>query len=375
MPGHGLDGLITGCGSTASSSTASSSGPTASLVVGQTSVADSSNPFKDAWDLTSHGVAEYVFMLDAKGNQTSRFVKDVKQTGNLDWTMAVKPGARFSDGSAVDAKALAWSLNQIQQKNPLSNASAGRITFTAGSSTLTAHTTRITRVLPAILGEWSNVVFKTDSKGNYLYTGPYRITSMQSGTQINLAPNPSYPNAGRRQNVTLKAFKDADAMKLAMQTRSIDMAFTVTPTVAEQLKSTAGVTVKTLDAGYQYFGRPNLKSGMLVDPTVRKAVDLGLNRNAYVTALRGGRVATGAFAHYYSFAGTEKLRANADRGGRTARQGRIEEGARRDSHQGRQEAHPASGDICVTARSVGHHADHGLPAQAAGYHIDDICRR
>ena len=85
------------------------------------------------------------------------------------------------------------------------------------------------------------------------------------------------------------------------------MAFTITPSVADQLRSASGVQVKTIEAGYQYFGRPNLTEGVLTDATVRKALDLGLDRNDYVEALEGGRLATGAFSHIYSFAGTEDL--------------------------------------------------------------------
>lgn len=85
------------------------------------------------------------------------------------------------------------------------------------------------------------------------------------------------------------------------------MAFTVTPTVAEQLSGVDGLSVKTIDAGYQYFVRPNLQRGPLADATVRKALDLGLDRTAFVQALKGGSVANGLFAHYYSFAGQEKV--------------------------------------------------------------------
>lgn len=296
---------LTGCSSSSSGSGASSSdGP---YVIGQTSIASSLDPFKSSWALTADGVAETVFMQDAQGNETSRFVENVAQTGDLDWTMDVKSGVEFSDGTAVDANALAASLNAIQDQNSLSNASAGRIAFAAAGERLTARTERPTRVLSSVLGEWTNVVFKSDESGNYIYTGPYTVNSFDPKASLSLSPNEHYPDAGRRRDVTVKVFSDVDSMKLAIESRSIDMAFTITPSVADQLRSASGVQVKTIEAGYQYFGRPNLTEGVLTDATVRKALDLGLDRNDYVEALEGGRLATGAFSHIYSFAGTEDL--------------------------------------------------------------------
>lgn len=277
------------------------------IVIGQTSMTDSLDVFKRSWDLTSHGVSESIFMLDEQGNPTSRYVENVTQTGPLEWTMTVKPGPKFSDGTDVDATALAESLNEIQQKNTLANASAGVITFTADGNTITARTERETKVLQAILGEWTNVAFKRDSAGGFIYSGPYQVVSLAAGDSLQLEPNPHYPDADKRSDVTIRLFQDVDAMKLALQSKSIDMAFTITPTVADQLEGADGIEVKSIDAGYQYFARPNLTAGPLTDPLVREAIDLGLDRSDYVTALKGGSVETGAFAHYYSFAGTETL--------------------------------------------------------------------
>lgn len=284
-----------------------SSSAAAPITIGQTSVPKTQDPLKASWILTAVGVAEYPYMLNADGTQSSRFFTSATQDDDLNWTLQVKTGATFSDGSPVDAQAIADSLNAIQRGNPQSNASAGVISFASKGDTITATTQRKTRVLPSVLGEFSNVIFKADGKGGYLYTGPYQVTGLDAGNSIDSAPNPSYPDASKRGHVTVKAFPDADAMKLAIQSGALDMAFTVTPTVAEQLSGVDGLSVKTIDAGYQYFVRPNLQRGPLADATVRKALDLGLDRTAFVQALKGGSVANGLFAHYYSFAGQEKV--------------------------------------------------------------------
>ena len=308
--------LLTGCSGSATPASSEAGGDKSPIVIGQTSVLSSLDPFKKSWGLTAAGVGEYVFMLQPDGTQTSRFVEKVERVGDNDWTMTVKDGPKFSDGSAVDAQALADCLNSIQKNNSLSNASAGVISFTAEGTTIKAHTERPTADLSSVLGEWSNVVFKAGSDGNNFFTGPYQVKSFTAETILELTPNPQYPDASRRPDVTIKAFKDVDAMKLALQSSSIDMAFTITPDVAGQLEGQSGIHVKSIDAGYQYFGRPNLVSGPLTDLKVRSALDLGLDRTAYLTALKGGTVANGAFAHYYSFAGTENLTTNPEEANR-----------------------------------------------------------
>ncbi len=294
--------VLSGCGADGSGT-----GTDAPIVIGTTGVTKNLDPLKSSWSITSIGVGEYVYMLNENGELTSRFVESATQDSDLEWTLTLKKGAKFSDGSDVDAQALADSLNQIQEGNARSNASAGKIKFTAEGDVLKAQTERVTRVLPSVLGEWSNIVFKTLDDGSHVFTGPYQVAKFESGQFVELEPNQYYPDAEKRSPVTVKAFADTDAMKLAIQSNSIDMAFTITPAVAEQLADSDGITVKTIEAGYQYFARPNLTSGPTADDKVREAIDLALDRGEYVKALQGGKPATGFFASYYSFAGKESV--------------------------------------------------------------------
>ncbi len=247
------------------------------------------------WSLTSCGISESVYKQNAKGELVSRFVKELKHVDELNWEITLNEDVKFSDGSAVDAAAFAESLNKVMEENPLSNATAGKIKFTAtGDYTLTAETERETKVLNSVLCEWTNIVFKDLGDGNYVFTGPYLIDNLDSGVSLSLKPNQHYPNAEKRSDLLLKAFPDISAMKLAIESDQIDMAFTVSPEVAEMLTQ-AGVTVKKIDAGYQYFAPVNLK-GTLADQKLREAINLGIDREQYIQALGSGRLPTGAIA-------------------------------------------------------------------------------
>ncbi|MDO4323888.1 MAG: ABC transporter substrate-binding protein [Lachnospiraceae bacterium] len=285
------------------------------IYVGQTNIVKSMDPTDSSvpWALTAHGVSESIFMLDEEGNTYSRFIDSLEQTDDNDWTLKMKTGVKFSDGSDVTANSICDCMNEVIEKNGLSNATAGKLEFTAvDDTTFTVHTERMTKQMVSVLTEWTNIVFKHLDNGEYAFTGPYMIENLDPGVEISMTPNPYYDDqAENRPNVVIKAFKDTSAMQLAFEGGEIDMAFTVTPDVAEILEA-EGYTVKNIDAGYQYFGIMNLERAPLDDLNVRKAVNAALNREDMLTALKGGSVATGFFAHYYSFAGDVEITTSTD---------------------------------------------------------------
>lgn len=278
------------------------------IVIGNTSVINTVDPVhngSNAWSLTADGVSETVFMQDKDGNLVSHFVDSIEQKDDLTWEIKLKSGVKFSDGTDVDAQAFCDSMNSIMQNNEMASSSAGMITFTAtDDATVTLKTERETTVMPSVLCEYNMVVCKDNGDSNYVFTGPYVIDSMDPGVELDLVPNEYYDDrAADRSNVVIKGFSDAAAMQQAFESGEIDMAFTVTPETAGILQG-EGYTTKDFDAGYQYFMVVNSKENeTLSDLKLRQAINVGINREDMVTALKGGRVANGFFAQYYSFAG------------------------------------------------------------------------
>ncbi len=282
------------------------------IYIGQTNIIDAVTPIEGGtpWSLTSHGVSESVYTQDKDGNLISRFIETLTAIDDTTWEATMKQDVKFSDGSAVDAKALCDSMNEVMQENPLSNATVGKAVFTPiDDYSFSIKTERPTKIMRSVLAEWTNIVFKHNEDDTYIFTGPYMIDKLETGAELDLKPNPYYPDAENRSDVVIKVFQDTSAMKLAYESNEIDMAFTITPDVAEMLEK-EGHTIKNIDAGYQYFALPNLQRAPLDDIAVRQAINVALNRDDMVTALKGGQVATGAFAHYYSFAGDSKVEYN-----------------------------------------------------------------
>ena len=312
---------MAGCGSSSDKSTDSNTDVTTAesdsestevsdgkIVIGTTSVISTVDPVhngSNAWSLTSDGISETVYMQDKNGNLVSRFVDSIEQKDSLTWEIKLKDGVKFSDGSAVDAQAFCDSMNNIMENNEMASTSAGKITFTVtGDNTVELVSERETTVMPSVLCEYNMIVCKEDGNGSYVFTGPYVIDNMNPGVELDLVPNKYYDDrADKRSDVVVKAFQDAAAMQQAFESGEIDMAFTITPETKGILDG-EGFETKDFDAGYQYFAIVNSKEGeTLSDQKLRQAVNEAINREDMVTALKGGRVADGFFAQYYSFAG------------------------------------------------------------------------
>ena len=273
------------------------------IVIGCGYIADNTDPVQSPWDLTAHGVSEGIYMQNAEGSLVSRFVSSLERVDDLTWNAALTNTVKFSDGSDCDAQALADCMNYLQAENSMTNGTAGVCTFTAvDDDTLEIKTERAITTMDSLLCEWCNVVFKQDGD-NFIYTGPYMVDTLDSGVSIHLVPNPYYDDrAEERSDVTLKVFRDSASMQQAFESGEIDIMMGLTPEVAEILAG-EGFTVKDYDAGYQYFTINNIAQGVMSDAAVRTAINKILDRDAMVQFLGAGRVATGMFAQYYSFAG------------------------------------------------------------------------
>ena len=162
------------------------------ITIGVTNVIDKVDPTYggNPWSLTADGISETIYMQDVNGNLVSHLAEDLVQVDDLTWELTLKDGVKFSDGSTVDAQAVADGMNAVMAANPNASATAGVITFAAKDDrTVTLTTERRTTVMKSILAEWANVVFKGDAETGYVFTGPYALANLNPGVSVSLTPN------------------------------------------------------------------------------------------------------------------------------------------------------------------------------------------
>lgn len=278
------------------------------LRIGETFLVAGLDPAQGSagWALTSHGVGDKLWTVNAAGELVPDLAASAERTGDLTWTVRLAEGRKFSDGSPFTAAALKAGFDNTFAKNAPAAATGGKLGFEAKDDlTLLVTTERPVAMLPALFAEWPLVTYTLDAAGNALFTGPYEIDALKPDESLALSPNPNYPGAADRSPVVIRRFGDAQTMALALQAGELDLAFGLPTEGLAAIKANPELTVKTFPVGYQYFGFLNMARPSMADVKVRQAVDFGLDRAELVAAIGNGAPATGAFAPYFPFAGKE----------------------------------------------------------------------
>jgi len=279
-----------------------------SLHVGATYITSGTDPAKgsNGWALTSHGVGENLFTVDRDGKLVPELGESAKRDDDFTWTIELRPGRMFSDGSAVTAKALAIGFENTFAKNKAALATGGKLSFEAVNDlTLKVKTEKPIPYIPALFAEWPMVAYTLSANGEATFTGPYKIAAFKSDASITLEPNTYFPGSDKRSQVEFRKFGDAQSMTLALEAGELDLAFGLPSEVVSRLKNNPDLTIKSFPVGYQYLAFLNTTRPLLRDVRIRQALDLTFVRRELAAAINGGEPATGAYAPYFSFAGKD----------------------------------------------------------------------
>ncbi|CDN57763.1 Dipeptide ABC transporter, substrate-binding protein, putative (plasmid) [Neorhizobium galegae bv. officinalis bv. officinalis str. HAMBI 1141] len=276
--------------------------------VGATYITNGTDPAKgsNGWALVSHGVGENLFTVDRDGKLVPELAEKAQRTGDLTWTVTLKHGRLFSDGTPMTAKALAAGFDNTFASNKAALATGGKLTFEAADDlTLKVTTEKPVPFIQALFAEWPLIAYKPTSAGNAVFSGPYRISAFKTDASITLEPNVHFAGADKRSPVNFRKFGDAQTLTLALEAGELDLAFGLPSEVVSRLQTNPDLAIKSFPVGYQYLAFFNTARPPMDDVKVRQAIDLAFDRKELATAINGGDPATGAYASYFPFAGRE----------------------------------------------------------------------
>jgi len=284
------------------------------IVVGQTFLTSGLDPAEGnaGWSLTSHGVTENLFMVNRTGEVAPVLAESAERQKDNEWTVRLRAGRSFSDGSPVTAQSVAEGLNRTIKVNPASRASAGRLTFEAiDDLTLAVTTEQPTPILPSMLAEWPFAVYKpgADDVG-HLFTGAYVPVALEPGGRLELKPNPYFPANEARQSVTLIRVSDGQALALGLRSGELDLAFNLPVETLSMLRADDQLTVKSFPVAYQYMMWLNTTRPTLSEKPVRKAIAIAIDRAEIARALRSGQPSSSLWAATFPFGGEGAPTAN-----------------------------------------------------------------
>ena len=232
-------------------------------------------------------------------------------TDSMTYTCHLRPGAKFSDGSAVTADAVVYSFKRnIEINDPAgacsllaSLAACGKwkdnVMEAPDPQTVVFHLSAPNAVWPFILTTSAAFIVPTSypetklqPDGQDIGTGRYTLAQYRPSEQVVLEKNPNFwGDAPLNDRVIVQYFSKSSALKLALEQGDVDIGWrTFTPTDISALKSDSGLNVLTGPGGeirYMVFNT-SLPPGK--DLAVRQAAALSIDRQAIVDNVYNGTV-------------------------------------------------------------------------------------
>ncbi|WP_144713366.1 ABC transporter substrate-binding protein [Curtobacterium pusillum] len=249
--------------------------------------------------------SEGLLSQDAKGTLEGRLAKSWKPSSDgKTWTVTLRDGLQFSDGTALTSKDVVATFDSIIGKD---SQSPGKSSFDGILSSVTADgdsavtfalakpyadfpyllTGSNTTIQPAGFSASTNWAKKPVGAGQFV------LSKYSAGQGVTFTKNPKYWDAKdvKLSEVDVKFYADDQAQLLAFQSGEIDQ-IASSPTATATLKGTA---VKETKPYYNKFDGIfiDVTKAPFDDPKVREAFALALDRKAIVKTVYGGDASVG----------------------------------------------------------------------------------
>jgi len=219
------------------------------------------------------------------------------------WTLHLRPGVKFTDGTPVDATAVKFSLLQVKRGPFGSQIAAITRIDTPNASTIRIRLNKPLPELPAILTQQQTSIvsrraYRSEgSKGfarHPVCSGPFEFSSWSPGGDLTLTHNPGYwrKDANGQQypyldKVVFKTLPDPQAEVAALQAGDVDMIYSVPAPLVGSLQKPPTQVATRAGLGWEYFFLAT-QSGPLGNVHLRRAIELAIDRKPIVQAVAYG---------------------------------------------------------------------------------------
>ncbi len=224
----------------------------------------------------------------------------------LSWTLAVRRGVTFHDGTPFDAAAVKFNLER--QKASLYNGSSllpvtsievvDDHTVTIG---LSEPWTALPDALAGVVGVMVSPTAAADAdafKRNPVGTGPYRLTDWTPGDQVDLVRYDGYWGDPAPLDELVFKFIQVEAARVgAFEAGELDAFTSIVDVTADEARAAGSQVVNPPPTAYGY-SYLNLTRPPLDDVRVRRALQLAVDRDAITEAYQGQGFADASFSPF-----------------------------------------------------------------------------
>jgi peptide/nickel transport system substrate-binding protein len=210
----------------------------------------------------------------------------------LTWTITLKEGITFSDGSAMDSEDVVATIQRV-----LDNPDVGFAYMFAPVASVTAVdeltvelvTSEPVAFVPSLLALWTGAILPAEAVDDPdaffeapIGTGPFTYDSWEIGGSTTLVKNETYWQEGlpHLDSVTWTTVSDDNARTTQLQAGQAQIVADAPFSAIEQMNAMEGVEATAYPSLLQYFLMFNLSREPFEDQHVRTAIDLAIDKAA-----------------------------------------------------------------------------------------------
>ena len=214
---------------------------------------------------------------------------EVSEDG-LTWTVTMRDDVKFTDGEPLTAEDVAFTYNTVKSTSSVSDFTMLDYAEAVDETTVVFHMTRPFSIWPytmAITGIVPEHAYDPATYGsNPIGSGRYVLKQWDRGQQVILEYNLDYYGQQPRMEKVTILFMEEDAAFLAVQAGQADVAYTSATYSDQSVDGYSLLSVQTVDN--RGINLPVWNNDFTADPLVRRAMNLGVDRQAVIDHVLNG---------------------------------------------------------------------------------------
>lgn len=261
------------------------------------------------WSALRYGVGETLFKYSDSMEIEPWLATDYAFIDDATVRIELREGVQFSSGRAMDAQAVKECLEHLVEVHDRAPYDLRIDSIEADGLTLTIRTEEPCPAIINYLGDPYGAIIDMEygirgegGSANVAGTGPYIATEV-SPTEITLVRNEHYWGGEVAvENVIVKSFEDAGALTAALQTGDIQGAYGLQYD-NYALFDNPNYAIHSVATSRCFFGQFNFDSELMQDQNIRRAIEMGIDKQGFCAVILQGRgvPAVGAFPGSFSY--------------------------------------------------------------------------
>ena len=262
------------------------------------------------WSALRYGVGETLFKYNDNMEVEPWLATDYEFVDDTTVKIKLRDGVKFSSGRAMDAQAVKECLENLVKVHDRAPSDMKIDHIEADGLTLTIYTTEPCPAIINYLGDPYGAIIDMEygvqgdgGNANVAGTGPY-IAEKVTPTQIDLVKNENYWGGDVKvDKVTVKSFSDGSALTAALQTGDIQGTYGLQYDNYVLFDGNPEYTINSCATSRCFFGQFNFESEIMQDQNIRKAVEMGIDKEGFCSVIMEGRglPAKAAFPDSFSY--------------------------------------------------------------------------